>query len=333
MRWARATRAGRISSPNSIPHNYGYNGSRRWHKLRRSASDGPTPLAAAWHAGALLSEKRMIPESITLRPIGILRTPFADRVSAPRQPYAAAGIPGTIELFPNPQFEHALSDLDQWTHIWVIFWFHLNSDWRPKVLPPRSLKRRGVFATRSPHRPNPIGISVFELDRIDGLSIHVRNVDVVDGTPVLDIKPYVPFADSIPQAGTGWLEPPEAERPRDSALPHDPEPGYEVIWSDLAARQAEWLRQRHSIDLLPAVTQILMLGPQPHPYRRIKRDGDRYRLATKEWRVRFRLEGRRVEIETIMTGYRPAQLAAAGHPELEVHRAFCAAFPDDRTVV
>src|SRR6266851_5725324 len=128
---------------------------------------------------------------MVVRPIGFLRSPFGERVNAPRQPYAAKGVRGTIELLADRNFEHALSDLEAWDHIWVIFWFHLNESWRPKVLPPRSNKRRGVFSTRSAHRPNPIGLSVVELESIEGLTLHVRNLDILDGTPVLDIKPYV----------------------------------------------------------------------------------------------------------------------------------------------
>src|SRR6266516_3597403 len=89
-------------------------------------------------------------ESVQMQPIGWARTPFVERMSTPRQPHAAKGARGFIELAPNRHFEHALVDLERWDHIWVIFWFHLNEHWRPKVLPPRSSRRRGVFATRLP---------------------------------------------------------------------------------------------------------------------------------------------------------------------------------------
>src|SRR5207244_578661 len=104
---------------------------------------------------------------LVVRPIGFVRSPFSEKASAPRQPYAAEGAKGTIELLPNAHYDDALSDLDAWDHIWVIFWFHLNRGWRPKVLPPRSTKKRGLFATRSPHRPNPIGLSVLKLEAIE----------------------------------------------------------------------------------------------------------------------------------------------------------------------
>ena len=180
----------------------------------RSPPNDASPTSGPGRRGAGSSRKvvfgamsaRGVLEPLVLKPIGFAHTPFSERASAPRQPYAAEGARGTIELLPNCDFEHALSDLDAWDHIWVIFWFHLNAGWRPKVLPPRSQKRRGVFATRSPHRPNPIGLSVVELEAIDGLTLKIRNVDLLDGTPVLDIKPYVPTFDAIAAERTGWLE-------------------------------------------------------------------------------------------------------------------------------
>lgn len=274
--------------------------------------------------------------SITFTPIGVARTPFSDRLSAPRQPSAARDVEGTIELFPGRDFEHALSDLDGWEYLWVIFCFHLNQGWRPKVLPPRSAGgRRGVFATRSPHRPNPIGMSAVRLVSVSGLVIRVRDVDMLDGSPVLDIKPYVPYADAYPEARTGWLEPlppgtaPEeasAPDPTGGAKPRDPEPGFEVIWTDLAAAQAAWLREFHGVDLVTPVNAVLTLGPQPHPYRRIKREGAGFRLAVKDWRARFHVEGRRVTVESLGVGYRPAELATSEALSVVIQRAFAARF-------
>ncbi|MEO6572475.1 MAG: tRNA (N6-threonylcarbamoyladenosine(37)-N6)-methyltransferase TrmO, partial [Polyangiaceae bacterium] len=243
-------------------------------------------------------------------------TPFVDRMSAPRQPAAAEGVKGTIELYPGRDFEHALEDLEGWDFIWVIFWFHLNEGWRPKVLPPRSTKRRGVFSTRSPHRPNPLGLSVLKLERVEGLILHVANLDILDGTPVLDIKPYVAYADALPDAKEGWLE-------------RDPEAGYEVVWSPRAEEQAAWLLA-HGIDVKTSAESTLTIGPQPHPYRRIKPDGDALRLAVKEWRVRFRVDARTVTVSEIVTGYRKSQLEtrqAGEAPSLEVHRAFVSKYP------
>ena len=95
-----------------------------------------------------------VPKELVVKPIGTVRSPFVERADAPRQAVGAKEVLGTIELYPGQDFEHALSDLAAFSHVWVIFWFHLNEGWKPKVLPPRSRKRVGLFATRSPHRPN-----------------------------------------------------------------------------------------------------------------------------------------------------------------------------------
>lgn len=259
----------------------------------------------------------------TFEPIGLVHSPFRDRASAPRQPAAAVGVAATIELFAGRDFEHALEDLEGWDYLWVIFVFHLNEGWRPKVLPPRSTRRRGVFATRSPYRPNPIGMSAVRLERIDGRVLHVRDIDLLDGTPVLDLKPYVPYTDAIPNARTGWLAP--LATSEGGAPPRDPEPGFDVVFAEPAREQARWLAEEHGVALGEAVAKTLALGPQPHPYRRIRREGDGFRLAIKEWRVRFRVEARSVTVESISTGYRPAQLAS-DDPALDIHRAFVARF-------
>jgi tRNA (adenine37-N6)-methyltransferase len=259
---------------------------------------------------------------LTLLPIGVVRTPFADRVSAPRQSYVAKDVPGTIVLEPGRDFEHALEDVSGWEYLWVVYWFHLNRGWRPKVLPPRSQVKRGVFSTRSPHRPCPIGLSVVRLERVDGLSVHVRGVDMVDGSPVLDLKPYVAAADAIPEAGKGWLG------------AQDPVVPFDVAWSILAEEQLAWLRDNGKDDLREAALRTLTLGPQPHPYRRIRDDGDgAFRLAVKDWRVRFRVRERRVEVERIDTGYRARQLAGDATEDVAIalHRRFVERFGDNET--
>ena len=229
--------------------------------------------------------------TLVVRPIGIIHTPFRDRVSAPRQSYVTPDAEGTILLAPGHDYAHALEDLEGWEYLWVLYWFHLNEGWRPKVLPPRSKVRRGVFATRSPHRPNPIGLSVVKLVRVEGLNVHVRGVDMIDGTPVLDLKPYVATADALPDAGQGWL------------TASDPVSAFVVTWSEAARAQATWL-QSQGIDLVAPVEAVLALGPEPHPYRRIRPDArGGARLAVKDWRVRFVVvETRSLRVEAIETG-------------------------------
>lgn len=153
------------------------------------------------------------PQTFTASVIGHVRSPYTERFGTPRQPTVTeqtltdAAVDATIELLPGNNFEQALRDLEGFEYIWVIAWLHLNESWQPTVIPPRGPKvRRGLFATRSPHRPNPIAISALKLLKVEGLKLHVRGIDLLDGTPVLDIKPYVPYADAHPNAKAGWLE-------------------------------------------------------------------------------------------------------------------------------
>lgn len=270
--------------------------------------------------------------ALTLRPIGVARTGLDSKLSAPRQPGAAPAVPGRIELFPGQHYEDALKDLAGWDYVWVIFWFHLNQGWRPKVQPPRSTTgRKGVFATRSPHRPNPLGLSALRLVAVEGLVLHVEGADLVDGTPVLDIKPYVPYTDAFPGARSGWLEAEARVAGEGEPLssPADPVGPWVVNFEPLAAEQARWIAERTGLPLRDRVTAVLALGPEPHAYRRIRREGEDYRLALKEWRVHFTAAGRRIQVQAIRSGYRPSQLASAERsPDdaLTVHREFTRIF-------
>ncbi len=258
---------------------------------------------------------------LELTPIGVVRSPFDEKREAPRQPSAPGAAEGTIELFRDRNFEHALDDIDTFKFIWVLFWFDRAEGYRPKVLPPRSEKRRGVFATRSPHRPNPIGMSLVELVGVDGLVLRVRDLDLLDGTPVLDLKPYLPYADSRADAGHGWVDEMATlvrnETP--GAAAPDPLPAYAVEFSE-PARTALALLKEHGVELEPQIRAALATGPAPHPYRRIRRDGDALRLAVKNFRVRFSEHGRVLRVESIGTGYRPKELAEGDDAALALHR-------------
>lgn len=272
------------------------------------------------------------PPRLTLDPIGYLRSPLATKVEAARQPRAAVGTPARIELLPGRNFEHALEDLERWELIWVIFWFHLNPGWRPKVLPPRSTTgRKGVFATRSPHRPNPLGMSVVRLERVEGLILHITDSDMLDGTPVLDLKPYVAYTDAHPGAGTGWLE--DVARAGTSSQPADPVSAYLVQFEALATEQAAWIDAHTGLAIRERVQSTLALGPTSHPYRRIRRVGEWMQLSVKEWRVRFIAIERDVRVLEINSGFRDSQLAADGDDEsLRLHREFLAIWPRERKV-
>jgi len=142
-------------------------------------------------------------EIIEYRPIGIIHSPHKKPQGSPIQPTAARGIEGEIEIF--PEFAEGLEDLSGFSHIFLIYHFHLSKKFSLRVKPFLDDNQRGLFATRAPSRPNPIGISVVRLVAIIERTLRIQNVDVVDGTPLLDIKPYVPAFDVHPVEKFGWL--------------------------------------------------------------------------------------------------------------------------------
>ena len=139
-----------------------------------------------------------------LKPIGVVRSPYTEPKGMPIQPAGAESMPGAIEVL--EEYRDGLQDLDGFSHILVLSWLHLSEGYDLKVVPFLDTKQHGVFATRSPRRPNPIGLSVLRLDRIEDGVLHVFGVDMVDGTPVLDIKPYTRDFDEPPEVRVGWLE-------------------------------------------------------------------------------------------------------------------------------
>lgn len=122
----------------------------------------------------------------------------------PIQPAGAAGVEGTVEVF--PQYDDGLKDLDGFSHLILLYHLHRSKDFKLHVVPFLDSISRGVFATRAPKRPNPIGLSVIKLQKIQGSILYVENVDILDGTPLLDIKPYIPDFDEQAEVRAGWLE-------------------------------------------------------------------------------------------------------------------------------
>jgi tRNA-Thr(GGU) m(6)t(6)A37 methyltransferase TsaA len=142
-------------------------------------------------------------EKYIYRPIGIIHSPFKHREGTPIQPIGAVGKQATIEIF--SEYVDGLQDLEGFSHIILLYHFHLSKDYRLKVKPFLDNVERGLFATRAPARPNPIGVSVVRLAQINGAKLTIRDIDIVDRTPLLDIKPYVPDFDNRNVASVGWL--------------------------------------------------------------------------------------------------------------------------------
>lgn len=142
--------------------------------------------------------------TINIEPIGVIRTPFVRQQRTPIQPSTAGGAVGRVEVL--PMYEAALRDLGGFARIWLVYAFDRAKPWRPQVVPYRDTVPRGLFSTRAPTRPNPLGMSVVRLVSVEGAVLHVQGVDMLDQTPLLDIKPYVPEFDAHPDSRAGWLE-------------------------------------------------------------------------------------------------------------------------------
>ncbi len=161
-------------------------------------------------------------DSFTFQPIAHARSPYARRIDAPHQPTvtqgtesgsAAEGSIVFVDGFPAAAFR----DLEGFERIWLLFAFDRSEGWKSEVRPPRGGGKRSVLATRSPHRPNAIGLSAVELVAVEDHALRVRGMDLLDGTPILDIKPYVPYADAFAQSRAGWIDAIDAAQGRHSA--------------------------------------------------------------------------------------------------------------------
>ncbi len=138
------------------------------------------------------------------KPIGIIRTPHVETSQTPIQPVFAKGIPGTVEVF--PEYVDGLMDLDKFSHLYLLYYFNRAKETKLKVKPYLEDELHGIFATRAPHRPNKIGISVVKLLKIEKNILHIEDVDILNGTPLLDIKPYIARFDTRDEVRSGWQD-------------------------------------------------------------------------------------------------------------------------------
>jgi tRNA-Thr(GGU) m(6)t(6)A37 methyltransferase TsaA len=205
-------------------------------------------------------------QSLVLDPIGIVKSCFRDKFGTPRQPGLVPMAEAIIEILPKFQPEFSLQGLEQFSHLWVIFHFHQNTNkkFNAKVHPPRlGGETVGLFASRTPHRPNPIGLSLVEIVSVEKNSVVVRSHDLVDGTPVLDIKPYIKEIESQPNAKSGWCE---------TVVPTE----IQVQWTD-AALSGLQQTSRNQGELKKLVEETLRLDPRPVVYRGYEGEDAKYR--------------------------------------------------------
>ncbi len=227
-------------------------------------------------------------QSFTFNPIGFVQSPFKDKFGVPRQPGLASEAKGILKFNSDPDIKTALKQISEFSHIWIVFVFHDHggNKWKPSIRPPRlgGNVKVGVLSSRSPHRPNPIGISAVELTQVDleaqgGPELHVNGLDLIDETPILDIKPYIPYADSIPEANAGWASE-EIKR-------------YPVVFSSEAEKDLSNLPSDLQQKFKDLTIQVLELDPRPafkkrqFPADDAKTWGQNYGIAVLDYDVKY----------------------------------------------
>jgi tRNA-Thr(GGU) m(6)t(6)A37 methyltransferase TsaA len=228
--------------------------------------------------------------TFNFQPIGIVHSPYREKFAIPRQP-GQVDVISRVELLPPYNRAEAVRGLEAFSHIWLSFVFHgvRQQEWKPTVRPPRlgGNQRVGVFASRSTHRPNPIGLSAVELLEIQcndgGVQLLVRGADLLDGTPILDIKPYLTYADSIPDARSGYA--PEAPEGR--------------LRVDFSTQALDFVTENDDSypELRPLLEQLLALDPRPAYHQ--DEAGRIYGLALYDLNIRFRVGQGVAEVLTI----------------------------------
>lgn len=221
---------------------------------------------------------------IIVKPIGFVESNLKQRYETPRQGVLAKGSTAVINLLPKSNFEQAVKDLDGFDRIWVIYQFHLNKNWKPLVTPPRHTRKKiGVFATRAPYRPNAVGLSCVKLQKVEGLKIFITESDILDGSPVLDIKPYLNYSDSFPNSKTGWVK---------SGF----ENIYEVIFEEEVKKAVDKLLYKENVNILNYARVQLEFNPTDTTRKRITQSTkkiskeNQFMLAYQKWRVHYTVD-------------------------------------------
>jgi tRNA-Thr(GGU) m(6)t(6)A37 methyltransferase TsaA len=238
----------------------------------------------------------LINDEIIIKPIGFVNSEFTSRYETPRQGILAGKTISVIQLNPKNNFQQALKFLDGFERIWVLYQFHLNKNWKPLVNPPRHTRKKvGVFATRAPYRPNHIGMSCVKLEKVEGLKIYISESDILNGSPVIDIKPYLPYSDSFPDVETGWVK-----KNFDSI--------YQVVIKPKALKQCEQLKKEKNINLVNFAKLQLEFEPTDTSRKRIEKlEPDNktniiYELAYRTWRIIYHIDD--IKRSVIISGIR-----------------------------
>jgi len=254
---------------------------------------------------------------LLLKPKGFFESEQVEPYQAGRQP-DILGLKGHIRLNSGLNYEQALQDLIGCSHIWIIFGFHQNSNWKHLVQTPRSNKKIGVFATRAPYRPNPIGLSLVRLVDIKDLSIEVGENDILNGSPIYDIKPFHPEHDVAADATIEWLETSSHQKNN-------------IRISPLSETSLEFL-ESNGVSIRAFVSRQLEYDPVNSDKKRVEHNGHTYTLAYRTWRIDFSYTESTVGILGIHSGYSTEDLDENSpnyndtHKDKAIHRKFILEF-------
>ena len=230
--------------------------------------------------------------------VGIVHSPYKEKFAVPRQPGLVPSAKAELEILPPFNDINAFNGLDEFSHLWLVFTFHKNlrsetdtsQQWSPTVRPPRlgGNKRLGVFATRSPNRPNPIGLSLVNfhgiVKREGKLLLSLSNIDLVDGTPIIDIKPYLPYADALPDAHAGFA-------------PSSPSANLTISYCEQAISQLKVLPIQYQA-LQQFITEVLQQDPRP-AYKKSKADTKVYAMHLSDFNIKWQCKSDTITVLSI----------------------------------
>ncbi len=231
----------------------------------------------------------------SIEPIGVIETPYKEKFAVPRQPRLVPAATARVKLLGEANSPEAVRGLEQFSHVWLLFLFdqNLEAGWKPTVRPPRlgGNERIGVFASRSTFRPNGIGMSAVEVKGVikqdEQIYLELGSVDLVDGTPIVDIKPYIPYSDSIPDAQGGYA----GEEPEKS----------QVTFSSqaLSSQALAVVQKQYDTDhLLSVIEQVLAQDPRP-AYKKNKPDNKEYAVNLFDLNVKFTVKDNLITVTAI----------------------------------
>lgn len=237
-------------------------------------------------------------DSFSYKPIGIMHSNLKYKQDSPRQGNLVHDGDAYIELEPNFNFEQALEGLEEFERLWLVYEFHHNDNWKQKVNVPRKEDKLGVFATRSPYRPNPIGISCVKLVKIEGRKLYVEESDLLDESPILDIKPYVDYSDSFSTSYPAWLQKAEEEE-------------YKVIVPEYIQKQFDYLKKNSELSFSQFVSTQLKFQPLNSKKKRLQILEDREEesclaeIAYRTWRIHFEVDklAKSIVVIKVKSGY------------------------------